>query len=345
MDSAHDQGSHIWTRLMDEAEFRERWHRERAMYRAWGALIQAEIEKGLTAGEAFPPLEVFLKIPTTPRLKTEDSLIGKAFYRNKPYRYPYAQIEDKVGMRFVVLLTTDIRRIQDIIEASTSWVCSLDRDFEAEKDERPTEFAYQSKHYVLKAAQQCEFSGITIDQGTPCEVQLRTLLQHAHSELTHDNIYKRDTKSDVTKKVQRTVAKSMALIEAVDDYFLQAVAELEAATDLERSSLASLVEIYVKNVGHPPHNDKSSALIFSAYQEALKTRPVKDFILEFLGKHAYVNEKIRERATRLYMFRQPWIYFIYALVDTSPIPTARNWPLTPEELRQVYVDLGKRFPL
>lgn len=330
---------------MDEAEFRKRWHRERDMYRAWGTFVQAEIERELTRSEASPPLEVFLKIPTAPRLKTEDSLVGKAFYRGKPYRDPYAQIEDKVGMRFVVLLTTDIRRIQDIIEASTSWACSLDRDFEAEKDERPNEFAYQSKHYVLKATQQCEFNGINIDQGTPCEVQLRTLLQHAHSELTHDNIYKRDTKSDITKKVQRTVAKSMALIEAVDDYFLQAVAELEAATDLERSTLASLVEIYTQNVGHPPHSDKSSALIFSAYQHELKARPVKEFILDFLGKHTYINERIRERATRLYMFRQPWIYFMYALVEASPISVARNWPLTPEELRQIYVDLGKRFPL
>src|SRR3546814_12228521 len=43
------------------------------------------------------------------------------------------------------------------------------------------------------------------DLGTPCEVQLRTLLQHAHSQLTHDTIYKPKTiASSHTKRFVRS---------------------------------------------------------------------------------------------------------------------------------------------
>lgn len=35
-----------------------------------------------------------------------------------------------------------------------------------------------------------DIGGMTVTAGTPCEVQVRTLLQQAHSELTHDTIYK-----------------------------------------------------------------------------------------------------------------------------------------------------------
>lgn len=330
---------------MEQAEFLERWNRERDMYRVWGEFVQREIEAELLRNENSVAIDVFLKIPAAPRLKSDDSLLNKAFYRRKTYADPYVQIEDKVGVRFVVLLTTDIGRIQDIIEHSPSWAWSLDRDFETDRDERPYEFAYQSKHYVLRAALDITVDGVAVAKDTPCEVQLRTLLQHAHSELTHDNIYKRDSKSSVTTKIERTVAKSMALIEAVDDYFVSAMSELEAATDVERSALAALMDVYIQQTGRAPQTDKSTALVLDAFREEITARSAKDRVAVLLATHAFVTDRIRERAERLYVFRQPWIYLVYALVESAPNQAARKWPLTPDELRPIYMDLAKHFPL
>ena len=50
---------------------------------------------------------------------------------------------------------------------------------------------------------------------------MRTLLQHAHSELTHDTIYKPSVVQ--TPAMLRAAAKSMALIEATGDYFEELV--------------------------------------------------------------------------------------------------------------------------
>ncbi|TOO37902.1 (p)ppGpp synthetase, partial [Vibrio parahaemolyticus] len=72
-------------------------------------------------------------------------------------------------------------------------------------------------HYVVRARVDLQVKGLMIKAGTPCEIQVRTLLQHAYAELTHDAVYK--AKTVVEPEVHRTVAKSMALIETTDDFF------------------------------------------------------------------------------------------------------------------------------
>ena len=156
-------------------------------------------------------LELFLKLPVIPRVKTQDSLLQKAFYRAKNYENPYEDIEDKVGLRFVVLLAEDIRTIEAAINDEPRWVAMLARDFELEREAKPYEFDYQSLHYVVRSKLPLEYEGYSIPADFSCEVQVRTLLQHAYSELTHDTIYKPSVRA--TPAIKRTAAKSMALIE------------------------------------------------------------------------------------------------------------------------------------
>lgn len=329
---------------MSESEFIERWESERAFYGAWGRFISAEIHQALTASLRSISVETFIKIEPVPRLKQRDSLLRKAFYSGKGYANPYDEIEDKVGLRFVVLLTSDIRKIQDVIEASRSWTSSLDRDFEAERAAKPHEFAYQSKHYVLRAAHEFNIEGAVIPKGTPCEVQLRTLLQHAHSELTHDNIYKRESTTPVSNGVQRAVAKSMALIEAVDDYFVQATSDLQAATQTERNAINEMLDIYSSRVELAPTEDKSFAVILGVYRQEIEEDSPAHRIGKFLDKYPFVLERVRDRAARIFLYRQPWILLIYSLIPSAPEKTAAAWPFTPEELRPLFNDLGIRFP-
>ncbi|MFM0137832.1 GTP pyrophosphokinase [Caballeronia grimmiae] len=329
---------------MTESEFLTRWHAERDMYAAWGLFVKNQIIADLDAASERFDAHAFLKIPPEPRTKGDDSLIGKAFYRNKAYADPYRNIEDKVGVRFVVLLTSDIKRIQQVIERSTNWTCSLDRDYEAERETRPLEFTYQSTHYVLKASNTFKTPfGVEVHKDTPCEVQIRTLLQHAHSELTHDNIYKREAGSEVAKTVERTVAKSMALIEAVDDYFMGAVKELNAATRIERDALDVLTTVYSEHVGIAPQTDVSNRLVLQAFRQHL-SGDLRRRLTELFGQKPFIAERVRGRAEKQYLFRQPWILLAYLLVDVAPAATAERWPLTPEELRPVYTDLGRAFP-
>ena len=55
--------------------------------------------------------DVFLRIPPKPRTKGEVSFLEKAFYR-KAYVDPYVEVTDKVGVRFVVLVASQIQMVE-----------------------------------------------------------------------------------------------------------------------------------------------------------------------------------------------------------------------------------------
>lgn len=325
---------------MSETEFLARWKAEKDSYAAWGNVIVKEILKGLCALDTSLDPEVFVKIPARPRLKGDDSLLGKAFHRAKPYADPYSEIEDKIGVRFVVLLASDLLMLQKVIEAGQLWHWSLDKDYEQDREQRPLEFAYQSKHYVLRAKDDITDGCLTIPRQTPCEVQLRTLLQHAHSELTHDNIYKVQSGTQISSNVHRTVAKSMALIEAVDDFFERAIQQLAESTAVERAAMQSLSQLFHNFVGLAPGNDKSNALVLHALRKQI-TPNFHAQIEAMLQAKPFILDNIRARYGSIHAFRQPWILFAYLEVDCRPNQTQENWPLTPSEIKSVYTDLGK----
>ncbi|MFI0377863.1 MAG: GTP pyrophosphokinase family protein [Candidatus Thiodiazotropha sp.] len=172
---------------MNEAEFIKQWELDKPAYRAWGEYIVEIISQELESSGK--DLDVFFKIPAKYRLKEDSSLVDKAFYRpGKDYSDPYNQIEDKVGVRFVVLLLDDIQEICNAVQGSNSWNFDACKNFNEDKEKNPLLFTYQSVHYILRPKEEMDVGGVTIPISTPCEVQVRTLLQHAHAELTHDAI-------------------------------------------------------------------------------------------------------------------------------------------------------------
>ena len=121
---------------MTEDELIQKWNEERPMYEAWGRFVVQHVSKSV--GDLVAPIsgDVFLRIPPNSRLKEDVSLVEKAFYRGKNYEDPYKQITDKVGTRFVVLLTRDLRVVEDAVQNSPFWDFSKDRDFEEEQKKR-----------------------------------------------------------------------------------------------------------------------------------------------------------------------------------------------------------------
>jgi putative GTP pyrophosphokinase len=100
---------------------------------------------------------------------------------------------------------------------------------------------------------------------TPCEVQVKILLQHAYSELTHDTIYK--PRVNATPEMQRAAAKSMALLEATNDYFESVFDQVEAATAPERELTLSLSELYRDKVGIAPQPSRVEGLLLDAFSD------------------------------------------------------------------------------
>ncbi len=323
---------------MTEEELLERWAAERPIYEAWGHYVIEQVSARLVDKLPKVGIDIFIRIPPKYRLKDDFSFVEKAFYR-KAYDDPYTQITDKVGTRFVVLLGTDVPVVGEAITSVETWKASKDRDPEEEANENPIQFDYKALHFVVRNIAELEAEGVTIPPGTPCEIQVKTLLQHAYSELTHDTIYKPSVTK--TPQMMRAAAKSMALLESTNDYFESVVEQVEAAILPEREATALLREIYEAGVGRPAQPSRVEGLLLDAL---LPEQSYAESLSQFLSERRYVFERVNEHASMKLLFRQPSILLVYFLAATTPANLVRKWPLTRDELTPVFTDLGLAIP-
>ena len=253
---------------MNVDELTSIWNQEKLHYEVWGNFIVANIKERLNSKNI--DCDDFFKVPPKTRLKDDFSLVEKAFYREgKNYSDPYNEIEDKVGIRFVVLLIKHVDLLTGVIgELADLWNIELCRDYEAERLTRPLEFSYQSRHFVLRSVSDLKIDDLLIPSLTPCEVQVRTILQHAHAELTHDLLYK--SKKKQKPEVQRISARSMALIETTDDFFEIVDEKVNIGAVDELGFNIELDNLYRKLIGEEPEVFGSSTAVWDYYDSYLE---------------------------------------------------------------------------
>lgn len=326
---------------MTEDEFLERWSQERPMYEAWGQFVANCLTEELRPLVAPVATDVFIRIPVRARVKSDGSFITKAFYRaEKNYSDPFQEITDKVGVRFVVLLASDIPTVCRAVEHCRVWDWSKDKDYEEEIASTPYEFRYQSVHYIVRARDDQIFERTRITAGTPCEIQIRTLLQHAHSELTHDTIYKPSVRE--TPGMLRAAAKSMALIEATNDYFEELVAEIRNAVEKNRKLSDELSDLYRELLHSESDPTRAESILNDAFSTFLAANPI-DEVRSLFSEKPFLIDRVAERAQSKYLYRQPSILLVYAAVARNPTDALRAWPLTPNELKPIFGDLGEAW--
>lgn len=309
---------------MNSNEFRAKWQSEKPIYLAWGKYVVSRVKSSIESEGGY--LSNCIKIPPYPRIKDDNSLIDKAFNRpDKPYTDPYNEIEDKVGCRFVVLLVDQVDVIAEMIRADTSWIAEECRHFNDERNKAPLMFTYQSVHFVVRSAGELELSGVKVPKNTPCEIQIRTLLQHAHAELTHDSIYK--TKKIVKPEIHRTVAKSMALIETTDGFFKEVSTSLQGPT--EQYEVVSILDsLYKEFLSSPPIElQKSSYFILDAFEDLFESK-FQSRVRELMENEDYdLVNVIKANADKNPFYQQSIAIFIGWLIIERKNRVKREWPL------------------
>lgn len=272
-----------------------------------------------------------IKIKCDPRIKDNDSIIAKAFFR-KNYEDAYEEITDKVGIRFVVMVNKQIQIIKKIIECSDIWYYSKDQDYEEAIEKHPDIFSYESVHYIVRNKHDIEENGITIKRGTPCEVQIRTLEQHAYAELSHDYIYKQEEKT--TSSTKRYMAKSMALNEVTDELFSKVYDMVED----ENIKYCNLTNFLRSKIPFTNYNEKIDQSIFECINPMLEKYQInKETVDSFLSD--YYIDKINRRQDKI-IYQQPMIIMLYILAKEHTAELEVNWCYTQEMLSMVFSDLG-----
>lgn len=319
--------------MMDKDAYIARYKKEIPLFQAWGeyvtnTIVQSLIDDGIDISK-------FLEIDPKPRTKEVESLIAKAFFRNKNYNDPYKDITDKVGTRFVVLEISGIEKIERIIESNKTWHSSRDVDFEDLRRQKPTLFEYQSVHYIVRNISAVVYNDICIPADTPCEIQIRTLLQHAYAELSHNTVYKSDTVIDPL--IMRKFAQSMALIETTDNLFKEVSECMRKDNDLYSAIINKAMEYNI----FPNASDKLMSAIFDCYKKFAKENSITvEQVTEFINRKRYLVERVKQNASKSVLYNQPIVFFLFFLASEHQSTLIGEWKFDQSFLAPIFSDLG-----
>lgn len=211
------------------AYFERHWHRRqierfattRPAYEAFAATLEAILRQ---IQRRWSPLGVVQS-----RAKTLSSFAEKCLRKAAKYDNPVAQLTDLCGAR-VICTTADeaaavCRQIRTVLGP-------VDEDEDTGRRHRPNAFGYLSVHFIVHLE-----PGVASVLGVPvppqvaglrAEIQVRTFLQHAHAEVTHDRLYK--CGFDVPAFCEREASRTAALLESADLQFAAFVHRLDTFT-------------------------------------------------------------------------------------------------------------------
>lgn len=150
------------------------------------------------------------------RVKTEKSLAGKLELKGSKYK-TLADITDIVGLRVITFYFDDVDVVASAVERlfEVDWENSVDKRRLHDLDS----FGYQSLHYVCRMP----------EMPYRFEIQMRTLLQHAWSNMNHDTGYKSGV--EIPREYIRNLNRLAGMLELADEQFSRIRSEL---TDYRR---------------------------------------------------------------------------------------------------------------
>ncbi len=150
------------------------------------------------------------------RVKAEKSLAGKLEIKGAKYK-SLADITDILGLRVITFYLDDVDVVASVVERL------FDVDWENTVDKRRLHaldsFGYQSLHYICRVP----------DMPFRFEIQMRTLLQHAWSNMNHDTGYKSGV--EIPREYIRNMSRLAGMLELADEQFSRIRSEL---TDYRR---------------------------------------------------------------------------------------------------------------
>ncbi|MDN4628644.1 GTP pyrophosphokinase [Erwinia sp. PsM31] len=201
------------------------------------------------------------------RTKTKEGVIEKIGRKN--YKNPIEELTDISGVRVILYLESDIGKVSDVIKSTFNidFKNSVDNEGRLSSDK----VGYRSVHYVCdigekrNALKEYEYiSGLT------CEIQVRTMLQHAWAELTHDRNYKLGT--NLPLQIQRKINLFSGMLEIADEGFSEIVNSIEEYKESIRNN--DLEQLFSQEI--------NSINLFKFVQEitkdiGLNLEPVKDW--------------------------------------------------------------------
>ncbi len=154
----------------------------------------------------------------TNREKSPSSLKDKILRESKNYEEPLSMITDLAGVRIITYFTEDVDKIVPLIEKE--FKIDKKKSIDKRKKTDPSTFGYVSIHLILElSAKRSALPEYSAFSGLKCEIQVRTILQHAWAEIEHDIVYK--SNEEIPYELRHRFASLAGLLEVADREFAQ----------------------------------------------------------------------------------------------------------------------------
>ncbi|MDI1321423.1 MAG: hypothetical protein PSV36_01665 [Algoriphagus sp.] len=177
------------------------YDKRKSDYQSVGEEIKFLLEKALKKSS--------LKyLPILERLKDRKSLERKI--QGKEYQN-LLELTDIYGIRVVVFQNKDIDSVTEIIKENFNFD---EKNSEDKRLKTPTEFGYNSVHSIVSLLLN---QNRNVNSEIKVEIQVRTVLQHAWAEFSHELGYKNP--NNVPSEFLRSINRISALLEVGDTEF------------------------------------------------------------------------------------------------------------------------------
>lgn len=310
----------------------------------WGNIVDLRLLEILKINIDFnfDSIQIFPKF----RLKSDSSLIGK-YIKNREISAsskPLSRIEDKIGTRIVVTSLREIPFIKDIIfEDKELWeIPRVSRNIDKNLDSNPKEFDYNALHLTLMPSINVkEFSNKSKAEREyyTCEIQIRSLLQHAFAEVAHDTVYKGPYSSN--SKLVRLMSKAEALMEVTDEYFCSAYNLM--GTDYEITFLNRLTELASVEFGHKFDKKTIDQALTKDIFEKLEVKKVNfdDIQTILISEKKGIIRLLQNMKS--YIGKQPIVLLLAYFIYTDRLELKEKWDFDELVLKEMFQRLGYSF--
>ena len=157
------------------------------------------------------------------RVKETERFVEKSTKRDSDnklkYCYPFNEIQDALGFRIILLYSAQIQRVTTLLEQEFNFL----EDEKREKEKN--EFGYEAHHLICFIPKDLQTNGYLQKYDSELEffeIQIATIFQHAWNETTHDILYKKKDRTEISREDERTfafvAAQAWAADKLIDDF-------------------------------------------------------------------------------------------------------------------------------
>ncbi len=274
---------------VEASESVEQYREKRRNYKDFSL----EIGRILSGGLASKKIK-FHKVES--REKSVDSFKKKSQKSNGTgglkYSNPLEEITDLAGVRVILYTLEDVERAVAFVEENFS--IDEKRDVGEERSNKG-QFGYQSIHFLVRLSNdRANLIENSRYRGLVCEIQIRTVLQHAWAEIEHDIQYKpnEESESELSKIIARKFLSLAGLLEIADREF-QSLQDDQVKYEVQRD----LTDQITRDAMHESAKEDRSGVRTIKQPEDTQIENVRSLLMA--GKYAAAiriyDEKIRDQ--------------------------------------------------